>query len=114
MLDANLQSDRRWSSRYSVAIDANLRDSADVFFSVQMTDISQDGCGVSISPAAELQTDLLYTLMVPNFPSLDTYVIWTRDGRAGLAFTTPMNESILRRFAWKSLHDLIDKVKNLT
>lgn len=111
MLDTDVRSDRRWSTRYSVAMDAKLRDSSGVSYTGKITEISQDGCGVSISPATELQTDRLYTLTVPNFPSLDAYVIWTSEERSGFAFTQPMDEMVLRRFALKSLHNLLEKMQ---
>lgn len=98
------QPDRRWAMRRSIELDADLTDAAGVPCAVKVTNISEEGCMVRMLSGREPERHLLHEIKITGLEPLGAYVIWSKEGRAGLAFSTPLHPMTVRSLVTKSLY----------
>lgn len=108
MIDLEFQGDRRWCSRRSIELDVELISTDNVLSIAKMTDISEEGCMVQTFSRCDLTNDL-YTIKLPGQDELEGYVIWTADGCAGFAFTSPLHPVSVQSLVMKSLYAKLNR-----
>lgn len=109
MDELSFSADRRWATRRQIGLDAHLTDTKGASYSVVIVNVSEDGCGILIQTGVELARELPHTLMARGVDPLTVYVIWSKDGQAGLALANPLHPMIVQRLVMKSLYGKISR-----
>lgn len=98
---------RRWALRRAIQLEANVTDSAGLTYAAQVTDISQEGCGIQLTSGSNLMRTRLHTIQAKGLGPLTAYVIWSADSNAGLAFSEPCDPAIIESLTAESLYDVL-------
>ena len=96
MREFGIEKNRRWALRSWMDLDVDVTDSAGLAYVATVTDISEDGCAIRISPDCKLVHDRIHTIKATGFGPLAAYVIWSSENNAGLAFCEPCNPAIIQ------------------
>lgn len=89
-----MSADKRRETRYSVTVDARIRNGTGVARQVVVADLSRRGCRM-ISPHRRLGPDSFLTITVARVGFLDARVKW-RDGDVhGILFDHPLHSAVL-------------------
>ena len=105
------ENERRWTFRRSIEVDAEVRDSDGHCYAVKVTEISEEGCSVSLVSGYNLKQDGLLAVNINSLPPLTAYVIWSSEGRAGLNLSKALSPSTVHSLMAKSLHDRLVRVQ---
>jgi hypothetical protein len=101
--------ERRWALRRGIDLDADLSDTAGMSCVAKVTDISEEGCMIRFFADRDLARDLLHTIKVTGLEALSGYVIWSAEGKAGLAFATPLHPATVQSLVMKSHYARISR-----
>jgi hypothetical protein len=85
---------RRGLPRFALALDAWLRD-GDRRIPVKVSDLSCDGCRVEGGIFLEQATEIW--LKIKGMTPFAARVAWSREGKAGCEFLTPLDEELVGR-----------------
>lgn len=106
-----VENERRWTFRRSIEVDAEVRNLDGHCYAVKVTEISEEGCSVSLVPGCNLEHDGLYAVNINGLPPLTAYVIWSSEGRAGLNLSKALSPSTVQSLTAKSLHERLVRVQ---
>lgn len=101
--------DRRWAQRRSVEMDVVLTDPEGLSCAATVTDISEDGCMIRMASEHDFAPDSLHTIKVSGYRAISGYVIWCSGGKAGLAFSEPLNPAQVQELVMKSHYTRISR-----
>lgn len=104
MQELGLQGDKRWALRRHIEVDATLTDPDGLVFSVNLTNISEEGCAIRTTSRVELARDVIHSLKVTGLGPLPCHLVWLSDNKAGLAFCESLHPAIVQNLVMKSLH----------
>ena len=86
--------DRRRYLRHQVHIGGGLAANIKPSSPVVVTDLSTGGCGIELG--IELERGARVWLRMPGLENLPARVVWSEEGRAGLAFDHPLHAAVVR------------------
>lgn len=104
-----MKRDRRWAFRRSVELEADLIDSADLRYVAMVTEISEEGCAIRVSPDQVLVRDRLHSIKIVGLDALRGYVVWCSDGKAGMTFSEPLDPATVSDLVMKSHYARISR-----
>ena len=96
-LERGSEYDRRRYARSPVHIGAGLRGDDRPSCSITVVDLSTGGAG--IEAGVHLEAGARVWLKLPGLQSWPARVIWTENGRAGLAFDSALHPAVVERYA---------------
>lgn len=102
-------SDRRWAMRRSIELDADIVDAAGLVYAAKVLDISEEGCMVRTLAGSDLVRDRLHDIKMIGMDALTGYVIWSEDGKAGIAFSEPLHTATVQNLVMKSHYGRISR-----
>lgn len=88
--------DRRRFERHAVRVGAGLAGNIRPSSPIMVVDLSTGGCGIETE--LHLECEMRVWLKLPGLESWPCRVVWSADGRAGLAFDRPMHQAVVGRF----------------
>lgn len=109
MNEITAHADRRWALRRTIDLTADVTDPDGARFRAKIMDISEDGCMLRTWPGCAFDRDRLYTIKVTGLSGLVGYVIWSAEGRTGIAFGEPLHPANVQNLVMKSHHSRISR-----
>jgi hypothetical protein len=101
--------ERRWNYRRSIELDAEITDPAGQSRAARLGDLSEEGCMILALPGDELTIGDIYDIAITGFETLVAQVVWAGQGKAGLAFITPLTAAEIEKLVMASLYARLTK-----
>lgn len=86
--------DKRREVRYSVVVDARIRNGSGTAHQVIVSNLSRKGCRIT-SPTRRLGPNAFLTITVARVGFLDARVLWRVGNEHGILFDHPLHEAVL-------------------
>lgn len=109
MNESNAHADRRWALRRTIDLTADVMGPDGARFPAKIMDISEEGCMLRTWPGCAFDRNRLYTIKVTGLSGLFGYVIWSAEGRTGIAFGEPLHPANVQSLVMKSHYSKISR-----
>ncbi len=86
--------EKRREDRYSVVLDARIRNGSGVVHEAMVSDLSRTGCRIT-SPRRRLGPNSFLTITVAGVGFLDARVQWRDGNEHGIRFDRPLHQAVL-------------------
>ncbi len=97
--NAEKRTEKRRTSRRVVKIETQLSHASGSKFPVTITDLSEEGCAVSLESDVILSETDFYCIKIGGFETQATKAIWSDQKNAGLKFVSPFASYVIDHIA---------------